>query len=71
MSQIPISEGVTIPDAIFDQHIILLGKTRSGKSSVARYLVEYLLDRKDPVCIVDPKGDWWGLKSKANLRSGK
>lgn len=55
-----------IPDAIFEQHIILLGKTRSGKSSTARVLVEYLLDQKKPVCIVDPKGDWWGIKSSAD-----
>ena len=51
-----------IPDAIFEQHIILLGKTRSGKSSTARVLVEYLLDKKQPVCIVDPKGDWWSIE---------
>jgi hypothetical protein len=27
-----------------------------------RLLVEELLDQALPVCIVDPKGDWWGLK---------
>lgn len=58
-----------VPDAIFDQHVILLGKTRSGKSSVARLCVEHLLDRGDAVCIVDPKGDWWGLKSSADGKS--
>jgi hypothetical protein len=40
----------------------VLGKTRSGKSSVMRGLVEGLLEREQPVCIVDPKGDWWGIK---------
>lgn len=50
------------PDQIFEQHVSVLGKTRSGKSSVLRLAVEKLLDDNLPVCIVDPKGDWWGLK---------
>lgn len=55
-----------IPEAALGQHIAVLGKTRSGKSSVMRGLVEGLLDAEKPVCIVDPKGDWWGLKSSAD-----
>ena len=55
-----------IPDVVFDQHVIILGKTRSGKSSVMRLCVEHLLDKDKPVCIIDPKGDWWGLKSSAD-----
>lgn len=55
-----------IPLAVFDQHIILLGKTRSGKSSKMRVMIEAELDRQVPVCIIDPKGDWWGLKSAAD-----
>ena len=51
-----------IPEAALQQHIAVLGKTRSGKSSVMRGLVEGLLEREQPVCIVDPKGDWWGIK---------
>lgn len=55
-----------LPETIFNQHIIVLGKTRSGKSSTIRGFVEMLLDDKKPVCIIDPKGDWWGLKSSAD-----
>lgn len=51
------------PDAILHQHMAVLGKTGSGKSSVLRLLVEHLLADKKPVCVIDPKGDWWGLKS--------
>lgn len=58
-----------IPTAIFAQHIAVLGKTGSGKSSVLRLAVEQLLDDKQPVCIIDPKGDWWGLKSSASGKS--
>ena len=55
-----------IPEAALAQHIIALGKTRSGKSSKLRVIVEDLLEREQPVCIIDPKGDWWGIKSSAD-----
>lgn len=60
---------MNLPAGMLSQHIAVLGKTGSGKSSVMRYLVEGLLDDKKPVCIIDPKGDWWGLKSSANGKS--
>lgn len=50
------------PLAALAQHIGILGKTRSGKSTALRGVVEGMLERGDPVCIIDPKGDWWGLK---------
>lgn len=55
-----------IPESVLNQHVAVLGKTRSGKSSVMRGLVEGLLARELPVCIVDPKGDWWGIKLAAD-----
>jgi hypothetical protein len=57
---------LAIPDAALAQHVIALGKTGSGKSSKLRLIVEKLLDLQVPTCIVDPKGDWWGLKSSAD-----
>ncbi len=58
-----------IPLEALAQHVIALGKTRSGKSSKLRLIVEQLLDANKPVCIIDPKGDWWGLKSSADGKS--
>jgi hypothetical protein len=58
----------TIPTAALAYHLIALGKTGSGKSSKLRVLVEELLEAKAPVCILDPKGDWWGLKSSADAK---
>jgi hypothetical protein len=55
-----------VPTEIFQQHVAVLGKTRSGKSSVMRLLVEALLRTAHPVCIIDPKGDWWGIKVSAD-----
>jgi hypothetical protein len=51
------------------QHWAVLGITGSGKSYAVRGLVEQLLDRGDRVCIIDPKGDWSGLKSSADGKS--
>lgn len=55
-----------IPAAAIAQNTIALGKTRSGKSSKMRLIVEELLGQNNPVCILDPKGDWWGIKSSAD-----
>lgn len=63
MSRLPI------PAAALKQHVIALGKTGSGKSSKLRVLVEHQLAQDVPVCILDPKGDWWGLKSSADGKS--
>jgi uncharacterized protein len=54
------------PKAVLAQHVVVLGKTRSGKSSTLRLIAEELLDDKRPLGIVDPKGDWWGIKSSAD-----
>ena len=54
------------PKSVLTQHVIALGKTRSGKSSKMRLIVEHLLDHDEPTCIIDPKGDWWGIKSSAD-----
>lgn len=52
-----------------DKHLAILGTTGSGKSYTARILVERLLglafENQTPmprVCILDPKGDWFGLR---------
>ena len=55
-----------LPEKALGMHTIALAKTRSGKSSVLRLIVEHGLDQEMPVCIIDPKGDWWGIKSSAD-----
>ena len=59
-----------IPKEALQQHIIVLGKTRKGKSSLMRSaFIEPLLENNKPVCIIDPKGDHWGLKLAADGQS--
>jgi hypothetical protein len=57
------------PDKVLNQHLVMFGKTGAGKSSKLRVTVEHLFARGKRVCIVDPKGDWWGLKVAGDGRS--
>ncbi len=58
---------ILIPEAALSQHIAVLGKTGSGKSTgIKSALVEPALERGRRVCIVDPTGAWWGLRSSAD-----
>ncbi len=64
-----MSKSLPIPANVLDQHLVMLGKTGSGKSSKLRVLVEHLHSQGKRVCIVDPKGDWWGIKVAADGKS--
>jgi hypothetical protein len=56
-----------IPEAALTQHIAVLGKTGSGKTSTAKLIVEHVVARASRVCILDPtKSDWWGMISSAD-----
>ncbi len=59
-----------LPEEVLQQNIIALGKPGSGKSSKLRLLVEHLLRMRRPLTILDPKGDWWGLKLAADGTAG-
>lgn len=55
-----------LPATALEQHIAVLGKTGSGKTTTAKLLVEGVAAH-DRVCILDPiKSDWWGLTSSAD-----
>lgn len=60
------AEPLCFPEKVMEAHAAVLGKTGAGKSSGMRHVVEHLLSRKKRVAIIDPKGDWWGLKSSAD-----
>ena len=55
-----------IPQEALTQHAAILGRTGSGKTYTAKGLVERLLKDGKRVCIMDPTGAWWGLKSSAD-----
>lgn len=59
-------KSASIPSEFLLQHMAILGKTGSGKSYAAKVLVERLLADSRRVCVIDPTGVWWGLRSSAD-----
>lgn len=58
---------MNIPDKAIQQHIAILGKTGSGKTSTAKLVVEQIVRAGSRVCVLDPiKSDWWGMTLAAN-----
>lgn len=58
-----------IPDAALDQPMAFVGATGSGKTYAAKGAVESLLTLGRRVCIIDPTGVWFGLRTGADGRS--
>ncbi len=57
---------LAITTSMLNQHLGILGKTGSGKSNLAKVLVERLLADGARVCVLDPTGTWWGLRLRAD-----
>ena len=55
-----------IPDAAFDEDAIVLAKKGAGKTVLSKGIVERSLDNGERTLVIDPKGDWWGLKACAD-----
>lgn len=64
-----ISKTLALPVDAVTQRISILGRTRSGKSYTAGVVVEEVLKARQQVVILDPKGDWHGLRSSADGKS--
>ncbi len=56
------------PLELVTESVAILARRRAGKSNAAKVLVEQLFAAKQQVVVIDPKGDWWGLRSS---RDGK
>lgn len=69
MTKLSISETLKLPLDAVTQRISILGKTRTGKSYTAGVLVEEVLKAHQQVVILDPKGDWYGLRSSGDGKS--
>lgn len=65
-SEVRIAHDLTLPIDAVTETFVILGKRGSGKTSTATVLTEELISAGQPVCVLDPKGDWWGLRSSAD-----
>ena len=63
---ISIADNLSLPLDAVTQTFAVLAKRRAGKSYTARRFAEQLLSSRQQVVIVDPKGDWWGIRSSAD-----
>src|SRR5579884_374133 len=66
MAKLHIGEKFSLPLEAVTQTFAILAKRRAGKSYTARRFAEELLGADQQVVIVDPKGDWWGIRSAAD-----
>lgn len=41
----------------------ILGRRGAGKSATGRVLLEHELDASHRCCVIDPKGDWYGIRA--------
>ena len=57
---------LTINDFL-GKNITVLGLKGYGKSNTAAVLAEEFLEAGVPVCIIDIKGEYWGLKEKYKI----
>src|ERR1700734_1070462 len=66
MKTLHIAPDFSLPLDTVTQTLAILAKRRVGKSYTARRIVEQLVAAKQQVVIIDPKGDWWGIRSSAD-----
>jgi hypothetical protein len=56
-----------IPESVLAQHLAILGKTGSGKTSTEKVIIEQVVEGGFRVCVLDTtKSDHWGLTSSAD-----
>ena len=66
MTGLTLGPGLELPLEAVTETFAILAKRGSGKTYTAKVLVEEMLGAGLPVCVVDPVGVWWGLRSSAD-----
>jgi SpoVK/Ycf46/Vps4 family AAA+-type ATPase len=55
-----------LPVDAVTETLLIFGKKGSGKTTTAVVMAEEMIDAGLPVCVIDPMGAWWGLRSSAD-----
>ncbi len=64
-----LADNLSLPVDTVTQAVGILAKRRAGKSYTARRFAEQLHRAGQQIVIVDPKGDWWGIRSSSDGKS--
>ncbi len=67
--KIRISEHLSLPLEAITNTFAIFGIRGSGKSNVAAVMAEGIIRAGQPVCVIDPTGSWYGLKTSADGKS--
>lgn len=61
-----IAPGTQLPDEAVTETFAMLAKRGTGKSNAAVVMAEEMTDAGHQWVAIDPKGDWWGIRSSAD-----
>lgn len=67
---IELSPTVSLPLDYVTQRGALLAVSGAGKSNAARVIAEGFYAKELPFVVIDPKGDWWGLRAGKDGKPG-
>lgn len=67
--KINIAEGLDLPMEAITQTFAHIGKRGAGKTYLASMIAEQMLDAEAQVIVLDPIGNWWGLRVDADGKS--
>ena len=62
MEQLKISREVSLPLDAVTQTLAAIARKGAGKTFLASLIAEQMLDARVQVIVVDPVGNWWGLR---------
>ncbi len=69
MTKLQLADDLALPLDVVTQTIGIVAKRRAGKSFLARRLTEQLFKAGQQLAVMDPKGDWWGIRSSCDGRA--
>jgi hypothetical protein len=61
-----IAPDLALPLDAVTETFLIFGKRGSGKTTTSVVLTEEMIGAGLPVCVLDPMGAWWGLRSSAD-----
>ena len=64
--QLEISADLALPVDAVTEAFAIVGQRGAGKTVMAKVLAEEMAEALQPVCVLDPLGVWWGLRSSAD-----